>query len=525
MELREIRSGMVLDSIPSVLNVKSQVLPLWGTRNLYAHDVTSNSNKVHLFSLDADTLRLIHEWDVLDAYPFKQNGEPYILSLLPDGKTIEVRSGKDGSLLNSYSVPSDPMLPLPVTVLPWSVDRSFLCWRTVGINMDALTGRSFAVPNSFTPVFRDFDGKRIVGITTPTSRITTKECVVIEDATDSQVLRFPIDPKVDSACILKDSGLLALPTWDNRVFLYELKRGTLVRIVDPFLLGFPLNCLALIAFSIWCILWLRIVAPTHSHGWIDGVVCVLLFIAYASFRFQTTGEQAPGSGFLFAALGVVMSSIMLSGIWLCLGRNRLFLRATPVAQVYGLVIGVIVFWFSEPIMQSQLIPAATVLMLSAMIPFLILRWSGVRLQNKNAASTGLDSESNENESSIRLRDIFFLTTVSAIIVSILRTIPPSHWYGIWFDRRSINSFLVIVSINALYLAMVGLLALWTSLSSRSFAIRWIPWFLFGAMIIVSCNTRYAGQFVIAGYVGIGSSAALLICLHAYRLRGWRFAGA
>ena len=517
MELRDIDSGKLLDSIPSVLDAHSHLLHLWGTRNLYAGNY--KSKKVHLFNLEADTLRLIHEWDVQHALPFKRNGQAFIAGLLPDGKTIEVRSGKDGSVVNSYSVPSDPMLPLPVTDLPASRESSILYWGTIGIHTDVFSGRSIAIPTSFMPIFRDSDSERIIGITRPAGRMSINECVVIEGATDSQPLRFPIDRKVNRACILKDSGLLALSTNDHKVFLYELKRGTLVHVIDPFRMGFPINCLTLIAFTVWCIVWLRIVAPIHSHGWIDGVVCVLLFITYASFRFQTTGEQTPGSGFLFAALGVVMSSILLSGIWLCLGRNRLFLRATPVVQVYGLVIGLIVFWFSEPQLQSQLIPAATVLTFSSMIPFFLLRWSGVKLQNTSASSTGLNSQSNEKESSIRLRDIFFLTIVAAIIASILRTIPSSHWYGIWFNGSSMGPFLIMVAINSVCLAMAGLLALWTSLSSRSFLVRWLPWFLLGAMLVALCNTQYA----IAGYVGIGTSAALILCLHAYRIRGWRFA--
>ncbi len=517
MELRDIGSSRVLDSIPSVLNANSHLAHLWGTQNLYAWN--NKSKKVHLFSLDAEKLRLVHEWDVLHAIPFKCKGEAFIISLLPDGKTIEVRSGKDGLVVNSYPVPSDPMIPLPITDLAWSREGSFLWWPTIGKHMDALTGKVIPFPNSFFPVFRDFDGNRIVGLNEPRGRLTTKECVVVNESAGSETLRFPIDRLVCSAYILKDSGLLALATYDHRVFLYELNGGSLVRIVDPFILGFPINCLTLIAFIIWCILWLRIVSPIHPHGWIDGTLCVLLFIAYASYRFQSTGEQALASGFVFAALGVVMSSILMSGIWLCFGRNRLFLRATPVVQVYGLVIGVIVFWFSEPQIQSDLIPAATILSLTLMLPFAILRFSGITLQNTNR-STAMDEGSNENESSIRLRDIFFLTTVAAINASILKSIPLTHWYGIWIGRRPIGFFLLLVTINAICLSMVGLLAFWTCLSKRSFAARWIPWFVFGAMMIVLCNTQYA----IAGYVGIGASAALLDCLHAYRLRGWRFVG-
>ena len=516
LELRDTRTGRVLDSIPSVLNANTYMTLFWGTQNLYV--CNNKTKKVQLFSLEADRFQLIYHGDALEANSIKRNGETFIVFLLPDGKTIEVRSCKDGSVVNNYSVPSDPMLPVPLTNLFWSRERSCLRWPTIGKHMDALTGEMIPFPDSFSPVFRDFDGNRTVGITEPMGRSTTKECVVVDDSAGSQTLRFPIDPLVCSAYVLKDSGLLALATYDHRVFLYELNGGTLVHIIDPFMLGFPINCLTLIAFIIWCILWLRIVAPIHPHGWIDGSWCVLLFIAYATYRFQSTGEQALGSGFMFAAVGVVVSSILMSGIWLCLGRNRLFLRATPVVQVYGLAIGVIVFWFSEPQIQSDLIPAATILSLTLILPFAILRLSGIKLQNTNR-STLMDDRSNENESLIRLRDIFFLTIVAAINASILRSIPLSHWYGIWIGRRPIGFFLLLVTINAFCLALVGLLALWTCLSKKSFAVRWLPWFAFGAMIIVLCNTRYA----IAGYVGIGASAALLVCLHAYRLRGWRFA--
>ena len=74
--------------------------------------------------------------------------------------------------------------------------------------------------------------------------------------------------------LLKKSGHLALATFNKRVHLYDLETGNLVRTIDPFKLGFRLNCAAAIMFGLWCIMWLRLAASVHPYGWIDSSVCI-----------------------------------------------------------------------------------------------------------------------------------------------------------------------------------------------------------------------------------------------------------
>ena len=81
-----------------------------------------------------------------------------------------------------------------------------------------------------------------------------------------------------------------------------------------------------------------------------------------------------------------MSSIVLTNIWLCLGRKRLFRRTAPIVLVFGLAVGLIVCWIEEPRMQSSLIPGIVLLTLGMMLPLILMRWAGVRFQN-----TKLDS--------------------------------------------------------------------------------------------------------------------------------------
>ena len=216
-----------------------------------------------------------------------------------------------------------------------------------------------------------------------------------------------------------------------------------------------------------------------------------------------------------------MSSIVLTNIWLCLGRKRLFRRTAPIVLVFGLSVGLIVCWIEEPKMQSVLIPGGTFLTLGMMLPLVLMRWAGVRFQNTKLDSLAKIRQSNERETYVNLRDIFLFTTVSAIVTSIFREIPLSHWYAFWFDR----SFLFVVGIHSACLAIISVLAIWTSFSSRGFVSRWGPWLVVAAgWISISATHPLGPFFYFLGPFAIASSATLFIGCHSYRMRGWRFAG-
>ena len=139
----------------------------------------------------------------------------------------------------------------------------------------------------------------------------SKECVVVDENTGKQLMRFRLDlnEQIHTACILKKSGHLALSSNDNRVHLYDLETGVLVRTIDPFQWGFPLNCAAAILFGLWCIFWIRMAATVHPYGWIDASVFIGLFVAYASYRFYAELYSPADTLFILASGGVLLASV------------------------------------------------------------------------------------------------------------------------------------------------------------------------------------------------------------------------
>jgi len=345
----------------------------------------------------------------------------------------------------------------------------------------------------------------------------SKECVVIDETTTEQLKRFRLDlnEKVNVACVLKKSGHLALATYDQRVHLYDLETGNLVRTIDLFRWGFPLNCAAAILFGLWCIVWVRISATVHPYGWIDSSVCIGLFVAYATYRFVVELYSPADTPFIFASLGVLLAAIQLATVWLCLGRNRFFLRTAPFVLTIGLTAGLVPYWHARPNVASTMVAGIMPLTVGTMLALAILRWSGVKFESVLSRSFEDTDSVLQKESSINLRDLFLFTLVAAIVAAAVRWVPVSYWYGILFDQRMVRPFLALVSIFAACLAAVVVVSLWTSFSRRNIFVRWLPWLV--ALLLFQLITL--GPF---GSFFFGAFATLMIGLHAYRLRGWRF---
>ena len=517
LEMWDALTGTFLDSIAIPPGPKTYLFGVHGTQNVFLEDLRTNF--VGLYGSNDKSLLNVQEWKALATVSFQRNDESFVASLLPDGATIEVRNAEDGSVVSSYSVPIDSKLPLPLTSFELAENSGCFRWRSLGLWTDALTGRTLPIPDSFVLFVRDVKSSRLLTIRHETANgmIVPRECVVVDETTGEQLKRFPLDLNkyISIACILKNSGHLALATSDKRVHLYDLETGVLVRTIDPFQWGFPLNCAAAILFGLWCIFWIRMAATVHPYGWIDASVFIGLFVAYASYRFYAELYSPADTLFILASGGVLLASIQLTSIWLCLGRNRLFLRSAPFVLTIGLAAGLVTCWHARQNVASTMVAGIMPLTVDTILALAILRWSGVKFENELSQSVGKTDSVIQKESSINLRELFLFTLVSAIVAAIVRWIPVSYWYGELFDRR----FLAVFSIFAICLAAVVVMSLWTSFSRRNIVVRWLPWLV--ALALFQWVTLGALDPLVMGFV-FGSFATLMIGLHAYRLRGWRF---
>jgi len=150
LELWDISKGLLLDSIATPGGPKSYVYGVQGTTNILVID--RGYNFAGLYGSDNESLHLIQEWKTLHTKSFQRNDESFFASLLPDGKSIEVRSAIDGSVVSSSSVPIDSRLPLPLTSFELVESCDCFRWRSLGICTDALSGQTLPIPDSFEPL-------------------------------------------------------------------------------------------------------------------------------------------------------------------------------------------------------------------------------------------------------------------------------------------------------------------------------------------------------------------------------------
>jgi hypothetical protein len=519
LELRDVSTGEVLDAVPLQMVPKSFICHVPYTQSFLVVD--NSSAILRKYDVSGDKLNLIQEWSMVGLHmiAFHRNNQTFIANLLPDGKTIEVRNVIDGSVVGS----STSNCPAPVSQIPFPSKgfdslNGFLYWKSLRIWTDVYTGKSLAIPPSFEPFVREADGNRIVAIRHQ-EMPNIVECIIVDTSTDEELLRVRVDPsvRVKAARILKKSGNFALITDDFRVLIYDFETGNLIRIIDPFEWAFWLSCAAAILFAIWCVVFLSFAATIRMRGWVDVGLCIGLLIAYATVRFNEIASWHSAEVFFGPSQGVLMGSILLTSIWLCLGRSRMFLRTAPVILAFGLAAGLIDRWLRDPDLKDFSIAILVPWSLSVMLPLVILRWIGVRFENLNQTSKSVLNDRKQRESSINLRDIFLFMTVSAIVASIVRWIPRIYWYGTWLHQPSVRSSMFFVAVQAAGLAAIGLLAMWTSLSRRKFVIRWSPW-LIVVVVLLFVNLPFDLRPML-----IGALPTILLGLHAYRLRGLRFA--
>ena len=157
LQMQDISTGKVLDTIPIQMGAISALWPVAGTHTFLTVDTISKT--VRKYKVSDDKLVVVQEWSVLGLHmmPFHRGDETFIANLLPDGITIEVRNLTDGSVVSSSTCPSS-VSRLPMTT------TGFLVWKPLGIWTDVFTGKRLAIPRSFEPFFGYTNGNRMVAI-------------------------------------------------------------------------------------------------------------------------------------------------------------------------------------------------------------------------------------------------------------------------------------------------------------------------------------------------------------------------
>ena len=127
-------------------------------------------------------------------YPFRIASQSYVLSLLVDGVTIEVRSANTGDVVSRYSIPQSPLIPKTMlTIDSLSHGKSWIQWRSDPfLYTDALTGETLPVARGLMLLNRDLDGNRLITLDTNAGGSIRKSCIVLDATTGEELNRFEI---------------------------------------------------------------------------------------------------------------------------------------------------------------------------------------------------------------------------------------------------------------------------------------------------------------------------------------------
>jgi hypothetical protein len=524
LESYDSLSGEILDSI--AITGSLYIHPTIGTlpRNRLLLTDRSKTKSCRLVeAADDGKLKILADWATIDAYAFSEEGKSYVASLLPDGLTIEVRNAADGTVVSSITLAPDPTLALPLTQIRSNHSGSWISSASPSVTFDMFTGRELPVPSQFEIIERDGRNKRLIAISKASRIDPQSTCIVLDEPTGTEVARFKVDLKFDLAKVLQDSNELAIATTDFRVLIFDIRNGQLIRTIDPYALVRWSRIGVAIVFAFWCVIWVRFFATIHTYAWIDSTVCIAVFQAYMTYCSYHDVSFRYLNYLCLLGLGAMLGMIFMACNWMVLGRIRFSVRLLPLLLTFGLSIGLVVWWVDDdPTVsdESYLIPAIVVATVALTCLFLPLRWLNIRFaQIESTPFVQRDADS-ESQTRVDLRDIFLLTAVVAILVSIFRLIPISHWY----PSQSIVEVFVVIGIHMVEIAGVGLFALWISMSRLS----WVwTWGLVASSLLFILGLSVPQQVLwFPREFASAPSGAYLTCLlgfYAYRLRGWRFA--
>ena len=460
-------SGEMLDSIAMTGSIDTYPTTKFLPPNRVLLTDVSRTKNCKLVEAAVDgRLKILADWAAIDAYAFSEEGKSYVASLLPDGLTIEVRNAADGTVVSSITLALGPNLALPLTGICSKHTGSWISSASPSVTFDIFTGRELPVPTQFELIERDVRNKRLIAISKASPMDPQRICLVLDESTGTEVARFNVDRKFDQAKVLHDSQELAMATTDLRVLTFDIRNGLLLRTIDPYVLVRWSRMGVAIVFVFWCVIWVRFFAMVHPYAWIDSTVCIAVFLAYLTYcSYNDVSFRFPNYLCLLG-MGALLGMIFMACNWIVLGRSRFSVRLSPLLLTFGLSISLVAWWVADEQTvsdESYLIPAIVVATVALTCMFLPLRCLNIRFNQTESTSFGQSDADSERQTRVDLRDIFLLTAVIAILVSIFRVIPFSHWY----PSQSIVEVFVVIGIHMVEIAGVGLFALWISMSRLS----------------------------------------------------------
>ena len=518
LELFDLSSGSLIDAIPLPVPIGSYLDFIYNSNRFLVvskQDPTSKLRDVHLMEVIDGRFRKIANWSDRHCINQSIGDAHYVTSLMADGSSIEVRNIINGEIVSKYPVPPDPSLVLPMASLDISSwQKSWLQWRGIPtLPVDILTGLALPIPVSSELIEQDFVNNRLITMREKTDKSSGWDCVLLDKTSGEELSRFDvarenyISKSALGGAFLDEANRLVLTTRDRRIFVYDLPSGKLVRKLDPFFWSDWCSRCVILAFALWCLVWLFVSVKFHPHGWLDFGVCSGLVIAfYANLDYTD----------FIVSVGVFAAWILAAVAWLVFGNTRWSLRFQPLLLLVGVTSGIMNILPIEG--DAKVVPfflsGLFTLMVIYLMVLLPLRWFRFRMESNRSDEQLLNGAAIGKSQSIALRDLFCLTIVFAFLFSIFRLFPSFSWNVITMQDWIITCIIVA------WVAGASLFAMWVGFSQRSWKLRWGVALVVGVGLL-AVLTALAWGPPFSALVSYPAFLTTLFGFYAYRLRGWR----
>ncbi len=453
-------------------------------------------------------------WQVVD-----EIGEVRLVTRSSYGKSLEVQS------LSNKEQRTTIELPLLPSGWP-SVGPS---WVSIGLpitstSLDLITGAELPVPVGWSLIARHRASKRIL----VTSAVQTS-AQLIDEESGSVIADIAIRGQVIGSRFVADGERVLIATADQQVVEVDAKTGKILKVIDPYWFIIYLEWLTAIAFFGWACVWLKLSANVHRHAWIDCALITGLSVGYILVRSRMAGfEEDVVRPIYQLSEGIFASWLIMSSLWLVLGRTRISLRVLPQIAIVGVIclITLACIGFDNPRVW-ELVIATILLCLWLIVACLPLRFLGYRfsLLEQKTAKELKELNSGLAKGAIPLRDLFLLTTVLAGVMAVAKIAPP----GLRVTLQMVVSLFVLV----FSVTLTGIAAARVGLSQREFGWRFLSLVVFaaiGMLLPVLWEAANQGWKAIQApniaflywesRLHASTAIATAICLYAFRLRGW-----
>ncbi len=451
-------------------------------------------------------------WQVVD-----EIGEVRLVTRSSDRKSLEVQS------LSNKEQRTTIELPLPPSGWP-SVGPS---WVSIGLpipstSLDLITGKELPVPAGWSVSARHRTSKRML----VTSAVQTS-AQLIDEESGSVIADIAIRGQVIGSRFVVDGERVLIATADQQVVQVDAKTGKILKVIDPYWFIPYLEWPPAIAFFAWACVWLKFSASVHRHAWIDCALLTGLSVGYVFIRSRLTGFADDVVRPIYQlSEGIFASWLIMSSLWLVLGRTRISLRVLPQIAFVGVIclITLACIGFDNPRVW-ELVIATILLCLWLIVACLPLRFLGYRFSLLEL-QTAKVLKSSLAKGAIPLRDLFMLTTVLAGVMAVAKIAPPGLRVAL---LMVVSLFVLVFSVT-----LTGIAAARVSLSQRAFVWRLLSLVVFaliGMSLPVLWEAANQGWKAILSpdivflywelRLHASTAIATAACLYAFRLRGWR----